>query len=209
MKTVYFVRHGESEGNIGLRFQGANGPLTEIGRKQAQFIAARAKKLPVDLFVSSSLKRAVETAEIIGESIGQKPMVEDFFVERRRPSIQLGGLKDDPKVIEAEAEIVKNFGKSTYRHSDEENFNDLKERAEKALLFLETRPEKNVLVITHGFFLRILVARALFGKELTGVICENFVRTFHMENTGLSVLKYDETKKYWWLWIWNDHAHLG
>jgi hypothetical protein len=31
-----------------------------------------------------------------------------------------------------------------------------------------------------------------------------------MENTGLSVIEYDKKKKNpWWVWIWNDHAHLG
>lgn len=209
MKTIYFVRHGESEGNVGLVRQGHHSSLTEKGMEQARFIANRAKKLPVEVLVSSSMKRAVETAEIIGKEIGMAPELSDLFIERRRPSVQIGKAKDSADSVDAELMILENFTKPGYRYSDEENFDDLKERAGRALIFLENRKEENFLVVTHGFFLRIFVARALFGSALSSQEGDHFARTFHMENTGLSVLKYDEKGKYWWLWVWNDYAHLG
>ena len=68
MKTIYFVRHGESEANnLGLSAGSEfDTPLTDIGRKQAQKTGQDLKDKNIQLIVSSSQGRAIETAEIIG-----------------------------------------------------------------------------------------------------------------------------------------------
>jgi probable phosphoglycerate mutase len=210
MKKIYFVRHGESEGNAGPLRQSATTPLTEKGREQAIFIAKRVKKLPAEIIIASPMKRAEETAKFIAEGTGLITEFSDLFVERRRPSISLGKPKDDSEMLALEKILRESHLIPGFRHSDEENFDDLKERAQKALAYLAARPEEHILVVTHGFFMRILVALITMGDTLTAVECEQFIRTFHMENTGLSVFGYDEKEKSpWWLWVWNDHAHLG
>jgi broad specificity phosphatase PhoE len=75
--------------------------------------------------------------------------------------------------------------------------------------YLSNREEKNLAVVTHGFILRIVMAVVVHGEKLTGEECEAFIQTFHHENTGITVLGYDEDKSKWWLWAWNDHAHLS
>lgn len=51
---VYFVRHAESEGNVS-EFEHADGVnLTEQGRKQAESLAKRFKKIPVGIILSST-----------------------------------------------------------------------------------------------------------------------------------------------------------
>ncbi len=207
MKTVYFIRHGESEGNAGPIRQGPHTSLTKKGEEQAEFAAERCTKLPIDVVISSTMKRAKHTAEIIVGKI-HKPIE---FIERRRPSIQTGALKNDPEILKIDKTVIENFPKEGYRYSDEENFDDLKVRAQKALGFLESRSEENILVLSHGLFMRIVIAYAIFGDHLTGIECQNFIRAFDTENTGLSVLNYDDTRDdpKWHIWIWNDHAHLG
>ena len=209
MKNIYFVRHGESEGNIGPIRQTASTSLTDKGKSQANFVAERCSKLPIDVLISSSMNRARETAQIISEKISKPFEESDLFVERRRPSEVLGKPKDDPIAHSAEKEIKANFSKPGWRFSDEENFDDLKNRALAALDYLAARPEENIVVVTHGFFLRIVMACVVMGRDLQGEECENFIRSFHMENTGITVLGYDDRESQWWLWIWNDHAHLG
>ena len=49
------------------------------------------------------------------------------------------------------------------RVEDGENFEDLIARADRALTFLGERREASLAVVTHGFFLRTLVARAVFA----------------------------------------------
>lgn len=211
MKTVYFIRHGESEGNTGPIRQSGFSELSARGRGQATFMAERCSKLSINVLIASTMTRAQQTATIIGESIGKKVISSDLFVERRRPSAQTGKPKDDPDAARIDKEIWNNFGTAGYRHSNEENFEDLRDRARQAMEFLANRPEENIAVVTHGFFMRIVMAYVVFRERLTGKECELFMRTFHMENTGLTILKYagQDKEPPWWVWTWNDHAHLG
>ncbi len=211
MKTIYFIRHGESEGNVGPIRQAATSSLTEKGREQSAFVAERCTKLPIDTIVSSSMNRAKETAEIILVKVKKPIEYSELFVERRRPSEVLGKPKDDPAGLKAEREIKAHFHQSGWRYSDEENFDDLKQRAKDILEYLAHRPEDNILVVTHGFIMRIVMAYVAMGDKLTGEECEQFIRTLHMENTGITVICHDKKKSdsSWWLWTWNDHAHLG
>src|SRR3989344_365367 len=205
---VYFVRHGESETNAGQIFLGTVSKLTEKGIEQANNVAKRFSDVSIDLIVSSTLKRAEATAEIIHREIKMPIEYSDFFVERRRPTVQIGKAKDNHEVLRAERAILDNFAKPGFRFSDEENFDDIKKRACEALKYLASKKVENILVVTHGFFMRIVMAYVAFGEKLTGRECEQFLRKFHMENTGITVLGYDEkdTKSTWWLWVWNDHA---
>lgn len=211
MKTFYLVRHGQSQGNVGPIREGAESPLSSEGYAQAEFIAARCKKLPIQAIVSSTLVRASETARIIGGAIGKLVEYSDLLVERRRPSEQLGKPKDHPDSREIQKAMDGNMGVPLFRVSDEENFDDLKARATSALGYLLGRSEDNVLVVTHGYFMRALLACALCGPDLTAREARIFLDGFHMENTGITILCFDEQNQHsqWWLWVWNDHAHLG
>ncbi len=210
MKKIYFVRHGESEGNVGSIRQDNKTVLTEKGRLQAKTVAKRCAELPIEVIICSTLQRAEQTAEEILKETHKPIEYSALFIERQRPSEVIGKPKDDPKSIKAEEAVIKNFHLPGFRYSDEENFDDLKERARKALKYLAERPEENILVVTHGFFMRIIMAYVLFGDKLTGEECNKCIRVFHMENTALTELCYDDKKESspWWLWTWNDHAHL-
>ena len=68
-KYLYVVRHGEAEGNIDPNKRGPNSSLTEEGKKQAEVVAERFKKIPVDVIVSSPMKRAHDTSLVISDAI--------------------------------------------------------------------------------------------------------------------------------------------
>jgi broad specificity phosphatase PhoE len=210
MKIIYFVRHGESEGNIGTIRQSSDTPLSPHGRQQAEIIAQRASHLTFDVIISSTLKRAEETAQAISKKTNKDIEYSDLFVERVHPVDLYGISKTDPRSVEAGETIRKNFAVPGFRYADEENAKDLMDRAQEALKFLTNRPEEHILVATHGFFLRIVMARAVFGDTLTEKETDDFVRTFQTENTGITVFSYDETKpKPWRVLTWNDYAHLA
>jgi len=212
MKTVYFVRHGQSEGNAGDFHQGPATPITEKGRTQAQFIAERCVTLPIEAVISSAMKRTRETAHVIAKKINKPLESSDLFVERRRPAEQLDRPTNDPEAVRISKILRENFTVPGYRYSNEENFDDLKARAQMALAYLEKRPEKNILVVTHGLFLRALLSVVVFGKELTAREFLKMSDAFYTENTGMTVLCLEEHENKppeWWVWIWNDHAHLG
>ena len=211
-KIVYFVRHGQSEDNVLPVFQSPDSPLSDKGRKQVESIAERVSKLSFEVLIASPLARAKQTAEIIAKKTGKEPEYSELFIERVKPSYVNGKSYEDEK-----ANILwKEWEKSLYipgmRVEDSENVDDILERADKALAFLSVRPEQSLVVVTHGYFLRTLVARVLIGDLLSGEIYKRFQGTASMENTGLTVLRYRadlEAEPSWRLWIYNDHAHLG
>jgi len=64
--TIFLIRHGETVDNALQIMQGqTQGKLNEQGREQARQVAQRLAAEPVDVFVSSDLRRAIQTAEII------------------------------------------------------------------------------------------------------------------------------------------------
>ena len=65
-KEFYFVRHGQTDSNIGIWRDGhEDAPLNETGRSQAQSIESIIASLPIKTVCYSPLKRAVETKTLI------------------------------------------------------------------------------------------------------------------------------------------------
>jgi len=211
-KIVYFVRHGQSEDNIAPVFQSPNSPLSEKGRQQAESIAQRVSKLSFDAIIASPLERARQTAETIAKVTNKKAEYSELFMERIKPTYINGKPYTDEKANNLWQKWEKSLYTPNMRAEDGENFDDLIVRADKALSFLQNRPEQSLVVVTHGFFLRTIVSRVLISDLLSGEIFKNIQRTAAMENTGLTVLQYHESfeeKPAWRLWIYNDHAHLA
>ena len=207
MKTVYFVRHGSTEGNETRAYQSLNTPLSELGRRQAACAAHRFERIPVDLMITSDMERAAETGRCIAERNGFPMVVDPLFREILRPAMVRGKGRDTPEVLEMMRFVEENWTNARVKHSDEENFFDLRTRALKALAYLAACPERTLLVITHGTFLCMMMCGMMAGEEVSP---EWFDRVHHflvLKNTALSVCEYDDGK--WHLVLWNDHAHLG
>jgi broad specificity phosphatase PhoE len=212
MKTIYFVRHGESEGNVGNVHQPGTVSLTEKGRQQANFIAKRLESVSAELIVASTMTRARQTAAAILEKKNLPIEYSDLLVERRRPSELYGKCFDDPEALKMREVINKNFYDPDFHYSDEENFEDMKKRAGEALAYLESRPEENIIVVTHGWFLRYIIAYVVFGSELSSHEAFRFAGKFQTNNTGITVISsdpYGDEASPWAIRTWNDHAHLG
>lgn len=211
-KTIYFVRHGQSNGNVAPVFQSPDSPLSEKGEQQAKRIAQRISKLNFEALIASPLERAKQTAEAITKATGKEAEYSELFIERVKPAYINGKPHTDEKANALWREWEKNLCTPGKWTEDGENFDDLVARADKALAFLNNKKEQSLVVVTHGYFLRTIVARVLLGDLLSGEAFKNLQRTAGMENTGITVLKYRdgfEEKPAWRLWIYNDHAHLA
>lgn len=212
MKKIYCVRHAESEGNVGpIRHDGSS-PLSDTGKKQAKIVAKRFKDIVIDKIFASPYERTRHTAEEIN-AILKKPLeYSESLVEISRPSFMIGKEKDSPEVLKVFDEIEKNFHNLSWKHSDEETFIELKARGLSVLKFLEKQSEKNILLVSHGVFLRMLIACVIFGETLTSEEYWNMFIKTTMDNTGITVFEqtqYRENEKpYWRLITWNDHSHL-
>ncbi len=211
-KTVYLIRHAQSADNVSAVFQSPKSLLSSLGEKQAKIIAGRISKLDFELLVSSPFQRARQTAEEIKINTGKEIEFSDLFIERKKPTSINGKPYEDKTARIIWRDWEKSLYTSGVRVEDGENFDDLIVRADRALEFLSNRKENPIVVVTHGYFLRTIIARVLIGRFLSGEIFRNFQRSAEMENTGLTVLKYRdrfEEKPAWRLWIYNDHAHLA
>lgn len=209
---IFLIRHGQSEANAREEVQGYEPPLTDRGRAQARFVAERFSHMPVDVILASPMPRATETAQIIGEAIGKPVAYSDLLVENRQPSALVGRSDHDPEVVTARRIMREHFADPDYRHSDEETFADLKARGKEALVHVGSHDAQHVLVVSHGAFIRVLVALMLFGDALTARELGSMRRFFYTTNTGITWCErgfYKDVPEQWVLRTWMDHAHLG
>lgn len=79
---IFLIRHGQSQGNLDGIIQGADDPLTALGRQQASAAGDwLAQRGDITHLYASPLARARETAGIIGAAIGQTPVLEPGLAE--------------------------------------------------------------------------------------------------------------------------------
>ena len=91
---LFVFRHGESQSNIEMGWMGAtdrDSPLTEAGVRQSKSLGSWLRRLGVsfDRMYSSTFPRAVHTAELVLEAMGQSDLPvtsEAALVERETPS---------------------------------------------------------------------------------------------------------------------------
>lgn len=168
-KNRYFlVRHTECISNIkkiSSYSREKEDILTETGIKQAKILANKLKKHKINLIFCSPFTRTKQTFEIINKK-----------------------LKLDSKKIFFDKRLVdNNFGIADGKHYDEyhklfpteesyfeipvpygENYADVKKRTDNFLFEIDSKyKNKNILIISHGFPLRMieLIAMNLSQKE--------------------------------------------
>jgi probable phosphoglycerate mutase len=210
-KTVYFVRHGQSIDNTRPVFQSPDNPLSELGEKQASVVADRLKDIEFDVLISSTFPRAKQTSVYISKTTGKKPTYEKLFVERIKPSSIDAKPWTDPEASKIWRSWEETLYKSGAKLYDGESYDDIVLRADNALTYLEKHPASTIVVVTHGYFLRVMLSRILLGDNLNGEIMKRFQELASIENTGITTIKFQnvsEENYAWKLWSYNDHSHL-
>jgi broad specificity phosphatase PhoE len=205
---VYFVRHGQSEGNKNNIHHVPETPLSEKGVEQAKTIAKRLKKIHFDLIYASPMTRAAKTAEIINETLNIPIEYWKGLAECGSPSEIRGKSVDDPEVVKIKSLISQNYHKSDWKYSDEETFNELNERIEGVLDHLEKHHNgESILCVSHSAFIESIVAKMLLDEELTPETLSKMKKHMYMENTGITIC--EQTGEYGWtLKTWSDTTHL-
>lgn len=144
MKTLYFVRHGQSEANAaGITAGGGmDVGLTRDGMEQASSTARLLKDKGIQLIVSSPQKRAYHTAYIIAKALGydtEKILTNSQFVERH-----LGDMTGLPH------DQVRNFFDTGATPPGGESSQQLHDRVLAGLEWLKTLPADKILLVSHG-----------------------------------------------------------
>jgi broad specificity phosphatase PhoE len=195
IKNIYFVRHGETLLNESHIRQGEAGSLSENGKTQAGETGKRLRQFDIQKIFCSPFTRARETADIINGFLGVREIEYiPLLGERRNPSEIIGKKYDDPVTIQAINFMDKSFHREDARFSDEENFEDLKNRALKLKNFLIKNSKDNTLCITHGIFLKMFLCVLIYDEKLT---VEQYIKltVFNpADNAGITVVQYNPMK---------------
>ena len=141
MKRLYFIRHGQSVLNKQQTLAGhIDTPLTTKGRQQAKLAGQAAHELAIDCGLSSPLSRAHETARIVAEEISfplEQITLHDLLLERT-----YGPLEGTP--WDTETHIDDEPGVETLA--------SVLERARKVYAHVQSLPQENILIASHGTF---------------------------------------------------------
>ncbi len=72
IRRLVLLRHGQTDFNVAGRMQGhLESMLTDSGRAQAFGVAPEIARMGPDRLISSDLRRAVDTADVVGSACGQ------------------------------------------------------------------------------------------------------------------------------------------
>jgi broad specificity phosphatase PhoE len=174
---VVLVRHGETEWSRDGRHTGRTDlPLTEVGERQARAVGEALRGRSFALVLSSPLQRALQTARLAGF----EPEVREELAEWDYGSYD--GLTT-PQIRQQ----VPDWTVWRYGTPDGESVEQLAARADRVLAEL-LAVEGDVLVFSHGHFLRVLTARWLELEAADG-------RLFALDSGTLSTLGFEREQR--------------
>jgi probable phosphoglycerate mutase len=166
---IWLVRHGDSYEGMA---EGPDPPLSPLGRRQAERLAERVRRVGPAAFYSSPFRRAVETAHIIGTDVHEDPRLVEIGLELGEDG-NLEFKESPPSVVERMRAAIDDI--------------------------VEAHPGKHVVVVTHGvalmayitdvlrlepgqirllpYYTSVSVVRALGDRRMVGGIAD----TAHLE----------------------------
>ncbi len=186
--TIYIVRHGQSVANAEGRY-GMDSDLTEKGREQAIETAEKFKDIHFDAILSSPLKRAHETAQIIAKEHQLAVSTRDALRERKEGVLE-GRMYDEMREelkdlydlrYSVPYEQWKTVQLAEGYETDEELMGRfITEIREIAIAY----PGKTVLIGSHVGLMKTLLIHL-------GHATHNILKGQAFKNTGYIILKSD------------------
>ena len=187
-QEVVLIRHGETDWSAHLRHTGRTDvPLTDEGRRQAERVGRALRGRRFALVLTSPLRRAAETCCLIG--YGEAAQPRDDLMEWDY------GDYEGRTTVDIRREIP-DWTIWRYGARNGESGDQVAARADRVLA--EVRgSEGDVLLSSHGHFLRVLTARWLGLGPGDG-------RLFALDTATISVLGYERESSV--IRIWNEPA---
>ncbi len=200
MKKIFLVRHGESKWNVLKKIQGQQDvPLTDRGKSQAYQIGDRLLSEKIDSIYSSDLKRAYDTATIIGKKlqIDVNPMTE----LREINFGQWEGASYDKIYSTNHKEII------LWRKAPEklnidgiESLKKLQLRAMSAVnKIINSETGNNILIVSHSATLKTIIL------GLLNIDLANF-KNLTLDNVSLTIVEFRNYNRV--LKVLNDTNHI-
>ena len=159
MTTLILIRHGETDWNRQEIWQGQTDiPLNETGEQQALAMAQRLQDQGIQAIVSSDLRRAKRTAEVLGEMTNLPVLLDERLRE-----INLGdweGLHISA-ILAQYPDLFRRRELDPWRIAvpNGESALQVRSRALAAVADIQRRFRcQRVAVVSHGFLIAVLIA---------------------------------------------------
>ena len=184
---LYLVRHGETDYNRNRIMQGRriDSPLNALGVQQAEALASRLADIEFDAIYTSSLRRAIETADAVAVNHPDVPRYSLAGLDE----MSWGVFEGEPRSQRLQAMLEEMYerwgsGDFDYRVDEGESINEVQHRSSEAISHIvEEHPGDTVLVVSHGRLLRVLLATILdVGLER--------MNEFKHANTCVNIITY-------------------
>lgn len=201
MKTIYIVRHGQTDFNLQgiVQGSGVDASLNDTGRSQGRHLYKKYRDVPFEVVLTSALKRTWETVA---------PFIEAGIPWEKYPEINEmswgshEGKKGTPESIKEYQDIKNGWGLGHIdgRIGGGESAREMGERLQVFIDRLADRPEETILVCSHGRAMCGLVT-LMMGRPI-----DRMNELIH-SNTGLwrATLQPDGI---WEFDLHNDRTHL-
>ncbi len=159
---IFLARHGQSTWNEQKRVSGqGNPPLTDSGKQQAQLIAEILQRDPPTAIYTSTLTRAVETAQPTALEHNISIQTKDALKEIHMGVLE-GRFRDDRDPEAQQLWRVREHDKWHYRIPGGETYEDLAWRALPCLdEILTNECDGTVLIVGHRNTNRVLLGALL------------------------------------------------
>lgn len=183
--SVYIARHGEAEINKNPHQNTGEDTLTDLGKKQALFLAKRFCNTSIEQIYTSKISRARLTAHQVSEMT-------------HTPITILESLKER-KMIYTDHQT----------YTPEERYEDFKERLVDAKTFLENLPHQSVLLISHALFIKGLLASILLDEFLTETNLDKTESALVIDHAAITKLIFNTETRSWKILYLNNTHHLS
>lgn len=191
---IYFVRHGETDGNVAGRHQHPDISLNEMGKLQVARVAKLLRGIRPTHLITSTNKRAMETAMVIGRECDLIPETYPNFEEMRRPNFLIG-----KRFLEWEAfkyVVGWLFGVKAASMHDGESYPDFLTRILAAKHQLEAFPKNSkVVIVSHAVFINFFLEHMENPKQM-GIIRATlrFFSILRIKNTAVTHITTEGSK---------------
>lgn len=154
MKKIIIVRHGQTNANVEGRTQGQiNTPLNKMGVEQARKTGEFIKNnFSISEAWSSDLLRTQTTAENISKNFKTTKLIREMSFGDWE-----NNLFED--LAKNSTELVNEYINATdkFKAPNGESFQNLFDRASEFIKLLNFENDNEVLIVSHGGFMRVLI----------------------------------------------------
>jgi broad specificity phosphatase PhoE len=195
---LLLLRHGESHSNAhpqAAALPAAEGDrLTPRVREQAEAAAGWLAGMEVDALVSSTMRRARQTADVIASHTGLEIETDDEIHELREAEEWLELPPEQQKLRRWSVWMAEHGDDPDWAPEGGESFNEVLGRVRRFKARLAARdPDATVLAVSHGIFARFFLIDSLLEHRFEA---RDVHRLWHLRTVNCGLSAFEPARRY-------------